>query len=111
MTQATTASAARPLPDTLFDVAYRPPAQPRHDFQPRHTMAGYTPAQALDVVVQALGVKPTQIAAVQTDTPARCWIVLAPAGRRLARIDGMDAADANLALADIDAGRFQRIAA
>lgn len=109
------ASAARPipatLPDTLFEIAYRPPAKPTPDFPLRQTMAGYTDAQAVAVMVQTLAVKPGLLTALEEPDACRCWIALAPHGRRLARFAGLDAAAVNRALASLDAGGFQRIAA
>ena len=82
------ASAARPipatLPDTLFEIAYRQPT---------------------------LGIKPGLLTALEEPDARRCWIALTPNGRRLARFAGLDAAAVNLALASLDAGGFQRIAA
>lgn len=109
------ASAARPvpatLPDTLFEIAYRQPTPAPADFPLRQTMAGYTETQAVAVMVETLGIKPGLLTALEEPDARRCWIALAPNGRRLARFAGLDAAAVNLALASLDAGGFQRIAA
>lgn len=108
------ASAARPipaaLPDTLFEIVYRPPATPQPDFPQRHAMAGFTPEQAVAVMVDTLAIPALQLTA-QTDPDGRCWITRGPDGPRLARLAGMDAATINLALAAVDAGAFESIAA
>lgn len=106
------ASAARPLPDTLIDIAYRPPSPPRPDFPLRHTMAGWTAEQAVDVMVATLGLPPSRLTAkAEADDLRRCWITEAPDGPRLARLAGLTAAEVNLALAAVEAGTFERIAA
>lgn len=104
------ASAARPqpasLPDTLIEIAYRPPTQPQVQ-----AMAGYTPDQAVAVLVETLAVKPGRLAA-DAASGLRCWITDGPGGPRLARLTGLDAAAVNLAIGRlVDAGTFQRIAA
>lgn len=109
------ASAARPvpatLPDTLFEIAYRQPNPVPADFPLRQTMAGYTETQAVAVMVETLAVKPGLLTALEEPDARRCWIALAPNGRRLARFAGLDAAAVNLALASLEANSFQRIAA
>ncbi|MFN7129806.1 MAG: diguanylate cyclase, partial [Brevundimonas sp.] len=97
--------------DTLFEIAYRQPTPARPDFPLRQTMAGYTETQAVAVMVETLAVKPGLLTALEEPDARRCWIALAPNGRRLARFAGLDAAAVNLALAGLDAVGFQRIAA
>lgn len=112
MTDAADASAARPLPETLIEIAYRPRPAPRPDDPLRHTLAGWTAEQAVDLMAATLGLPAARLTArAEADEVRRCWITEGPDGPRLARLAGLTAAEVNLALAAVDAGTFERIAA
>lgn len=113
MTDLFDASAAREpagKPGAAYDmveVQFRPPA--RLD---RFAFAGPDARQVAAAVLSGLPAKPSDITALADgDHDARCWVVFAPSGLRLARVGGMSAHAFNHALAALDADRLERTAA